>query len=332
MQSSPTERPSDSNANESFALDRVSFEYLVSSPNSCDPERIRAAIDRADYDDAAIRTLAGLKRGASVPAELVADVLVGVDRIEVFLPLARQTTVELLLDLLRRGRFADEPSGIAQTSYAAFALWQLQASDIVRGLLLPRLRRLARCAVLPALVSSFVAWLLTELDDAQLRSVYEKHHGAISDQQMKTFDQIMREFWSVPIDGIISLLPEQAAEPGRANMHVRRATKLGRNEPCPCGSGKKFKKCHGEISLAPAGPRVSRAERLRAIETQLDDKQIGQLSRADLAELDLVRLRGDALIELIRRQARLRDWHRAMLAYDEYVRQFLAKSSPQTRS
>jgi uncharacterized protein YecA (UPF0149 family) len=21
---------------------------------------------------------------------------------------------------------------------------------------------------------------------------------------------------------------------------------VGRNDPCPCGSGKKFKKCHGE--------------------------------------------------------------------------------------
>ena len=27
---------------------------------------------------------------------------------------------------------------------------------------------------------------------------------------------------------------------------VRRdAAKVGRNEPCPCGSGKKYKKCHG---------------------------------------------------------------------------------------
>lgn len=26
---------------------------------------------------------------------------------------------------------------------------------------------------------------------------------------------------------------------------VREAPKVGRNEPCPCGSGKKFKKCHG---------------------------------------------------------------------------------------
>ncbi|MGE4108814.1 MAG: SEC-C metal-binding domain-containing protein [Bacteriovoracia bacterium] len=22
--------------------------------------------------------------------------------------------------------------------------------------------------------------------------------------------------------------------------------KVGRNDPCPCGSGKKYKKCHGE--------------------------------------------------------------------------------------
>jgi uncharacterized protein YecA (UPF0149 family) len=27
--------------------------------------------------------------------------------------------------------------------------------------------------------------------------------------------------------------------------YVRETPKVGRNEPCPCGSGKKFKKCHG---------------------------------------------------------------------------------------
>ena len=25
----------------------------------------------------------------------------------------------------------------------------------------------------------------------------------------------------------------------------REGSKIGRNDPCPCGSGKKFKKCHG---------------------------------------------------------------------------------------
>jgi len=31
-----------------------------------------------------------------------------------------------------------------------------------------------------------------------------------------------------------------------ASRQVKRDTpKIGRNDPCPCGSGKKFKKCHG---------------------------------------------------------------------------------------
>jgi preprotein translocase subunit SecA len=26
---------------------------------------------------------------------------------------------------------------------------------------------------------------------------------------------------------------------------VKTGAKVGRNDPCPCGSGKKYKKCHG---------------------------------------------------------------------------------------
>ncbi|HMY58664.1 MAG TPA: SEC-C metal-binding domain-containing protein [Pseudomonadota bacterium] len=26
---------------------------------------------------------------------------------------------------------------------------------------------------------------------------------------------------------------------------IRQDPKVGRNDPCPCGSGKKYKKCHG---------------------------------------------------------------------------------------
>ena len=33
-----------------------------------------------------------------------------------------------------------------------------------------------------------------------------------------------------------------------AETFVREQPKVGRNEPCPCGSGKKFKQCHGKIS------------------------------------------------------------------------------------
>jgi len=34
---------------------------------------------------------------------------------------------------------------------------------------------------------------------------------------------------------------------------VRRSTpKVGRNDPCPCGSGKKYKKCHGAMDSSAA--------------------------------------------------------------------------------
>jgi preprotein translocase subunit SecA len=40
--------------------------------------------------------------------------------------------------------------------------------------------------------------------------------------------------------------PAPAPEP--VAPYVRDAPKVGRNDPCPCGSGKKFKQCHGRLS------------------------------------------------------------------------------------
>ncbi len=42
--------------------------------------------------------------------------------------------------------------------------------------------------------------------------------------------------------------PEVGAEPAAAAQpFTRDSRKVGRNEPCPCGSGKKFKQCHGKL-------------------------------------------------------------------------------------
>ena len=37
----------------------------------------------------------------------------------------------------------------------------------------------------------------------------------------------------------------QPDQPGQRQPVQRSAAKVGRNDPCPCGSGKKYKKCHG---------------------------------------------------------------------------------------
>ncbi|HEY1057887.1 MAG TPA: preprotein translocase subunit SecA [Limnobacter sp.] len=41
--------------------------------------------------------------------------------------------------------------------------------------------------------------------------------------------------------------PEPAAAAAPANAPRRVSDKVGRNDPCPCGSGKKFKQCHGKL-------------------------------------------------------------------------------------
>ena len=35
--------------------------------------------------------------------------------------------------------------------------------------------------------------------------------------------------------------------PARSQPFIREGRKVGRNEPCPCGSGKKYKQCHGKL-------------------------------------------------------------------------------------
>jgi preprotein translocase subunit SecA len=48
-----------------------------------------------------------------------------------------------------------------------------------------------------------------------------------------------------------------AADGGKAGTEKQKTVrrdkpKVGRNDPCPCGSGKKFKKCHGREDEATA--------------------------------------------------------------------------------
>ena len=44
-------------------------------------------------------------------------------------------------------------------------------------------------------------------------------------------------------DEALGAAPEKAQQP-----YQRHVQKVGRNDPCPCGSGKKYKHCHGKLT------------------------------------------------------------------------------------
>jgi preprotein translocase subunit SecA len=39
-----------------------------------------------------------------------------------------------------------------------------------------------------------------------------------------------------------------ATDPMGSDSSTYMGMKVGRNDPCPCGSGKKFKQCHGRLA------------------------------------------------------------------------------------
>ncbi len=45
-----------------------------------------------------------------------------------------------------------------------------------------------------------------------------------------------------------SAAPEPEAASKKVRTEVRDGPKVGRNDPCPCGSGKKYKQCHGKLN------------------------------------------------------------------------------------
>ncbi|RXS43119.1 preprotein translocase subunit SecA [Idiomarina sp. 29L] len=65
------------------------------------------------------------------------------------------------------------------------------------------------------------------------------------DEQRKAADSAPREFKHEQTKPATQ--GEQPRQQGQSQQPARNEQKVGRNEPCPCGSGKKYKHCHGKL-------------------------------------------------------------------------------------
>ena len=71
--------------------------------------------------------------------------------------------------------------------------------------------------------------------DAQMQAPREMHFEHAQAPALDAYEESL-------------LAPEQEEEAAAEQPFVRDGNKVGRNDPCPCGSGKKFKQCHGQLS------------------------------------------------------------------------------------
>ena len=88
------------------------------------------------------------------------------------------------------------------------------------------------------------------LSKVQVRE--ESDVQAVDEQRKQTAPM---QFQHAEADALQGQEPEPAAPPAAGAEgerekapFVRDGRKVGRNEPCPCGSGKKYKQCHGKLS------------------------------------------------------------------------------------
>jgi uncharacterized protein len=97
---------------------------------------------------------------------------------------------------------------------------------------------------------------LLELDDGEVVELLDRllrHLPAQTDDEREVQAQLAREYPLVTLDDaiedLITIVVELFDRTHDARYRVepirREAPKVGRNEPCPCGSGRKFKLCHG---------------------------------------------------------------------------------------
>jgi preprotein translocase subunit SecA len=85
--------------------------------------------------------------------------------------------------------------------------------------------------------------MLDRIDTTTIRSLFNLQ--VVEEQPPEALRQRRRPRSPLTFTGPNQGAAAAGEEAGRVKTVVRDQPKVGRNEPCPCGSGKKYKKCHG---------------------------------------------------------------------------------------
>jgi preprotein translocase subunit SecA len=87
--------------------------------------------------------------------------------------------------------------------------------------------------------------MLDRIDTTTIRSLFNLQVVAEQPSEALRQRRLPRRSTSLTFTGPNQGAAAAGEEDGKVKTVVRDQPKVGRNEPCPCGSGKKYKKCHG---------------------------------------------------------------------------------------
>ncbi len=268
---------------------------------------------------AAAIALARLREGIRTPSSAVAPLLRWVDPATLGPLIACAEPLERAARVLARIADDELVGGAACSALLLLAIVEGDATDDERKTLMAWLRTYARTK--------------HPLEDGQVlaaaASVLRKREGAEAIAFAEAFDEIADPRWTADKAALtrivgahakslepaaLDALPADDTETVGEAFTVRRvADKIGRNDACPCGSGKKYKKCcadkDAEREKAPSlRAGFTRDELLRDGAAALLPADVAALPQHDLPRILLERLTTQTLGALHERAIELAAW------------------------
>ena len=87
--------------------------------------------------------------------------------------------------------------------------------------------------------------LMSRIEEDTIRFLFYLQVQPVDEQKQAEEEERRRRRQQMMLDRQQTSGGSASATEGTENQVKRDAPKVGRNDPCPCGSGKKYKQCHG---------------------------------------------------------------------------------------
>jgi hypothetical protein len=248
------------------------------------------ALDEAGATTAMVLAFAAAAKGEKLDPKLTRALLPEVLSLDQVGPLVHATErgTDVLVLLL------EDKWGDLELECLALLLLA-DAKPAVPKSVLSRARWLARHH-LAGDASIYLGGAALRLKDPDLSALAAPHVNRAK-RSKKTIDEALAIAREKPLD----VLPEADGARLSSGYTVKKSPSVGRNDPCPCGSGKKYKKCHANAEEPNAGEPSLDASRL-------GPDQAALLRPSEIAALDFTRLSPKAFTAAFRRVVDFRQW------------------------
>jgi hypothetical protein len=271
-------------------------------------DEIGIALTACDYERAATIAFACAKGGQPVGSDVIGTILPGIE-----LPAITCSLIAIspdrarLLDVLDAGRFPRTKDAGELEAIVLFAAWRAGAD---RARLIPHLRKLSARS-LTAEGYALLATVAASYDDPNVGAATKPIAAFASTyaKNVATDEKAM----TAPLEAVIAELPAEVEQSSAAGFTVRGAKQPGRNDPCSCGSGLKYKKCCADKPQAAPSPipGLSWDDFLGAAADRMTAEHVEELGLKDLVRIDLTRVTDRVLREIQLRLLGAHEWHHA---------------------